>query len=214
MDPEVLLEQLRNGAQSGRKVKSLELVHAVCKEQIQRGSIDFSIATVGSITKAKGGPAAQSIRNKSGEDYRAIIACWAKHAVDRSGSKPGKGDSPLSTVLQKIEDPAVRAVMGAVIAQNKKLVGEVNLLKSNSNVVIDQRRFVSAVHIEDEICAPVPSLNAFTESEVYALRHAISKELLEQEGWSIDGAGRILNSRGRVVFKPGFATAIAKIVES
>lgn len=45
----------------------------------------------------------------------------------------------MNAVLERIADPAVRAVMGAVLAENRRLRNEVRLLKANANVVIDRR---------------------------------------------------------------------------
>lgn len=211
MEPEVLLQELKSAAKNSRRIKNLDILHAVCQEQFERGSKDFTVATIGRLSEEKHGPATQSIRNKSGECYSALIACWARHTGGTVKRLPKPADTPLAAILEKIDDPAVRAVMGAVLAQNKKLLGEVNLLKNNANVVIDQRRIISSEHMSDEMSA-VPSLNVFTESEISALRHAISKELLEQEGWSVDQHGRLLNNKGRAIFKPGFATAILKVI--
>ncbi len=49
-------------------------------------------------------------------------------------------------------------------------------------------------------------------SEIEALRHAVSDRLLRDEGWTSDAEGRVLNEAGRVIFKPGYVTAIRKII--
>jgi hypothetical protein len=59
----------------------------------------------------------------------------------------------------------------------------------------------------------LPVCDGLTETEEEALRHATSERLLENEGWHTDDSGRILNSRGRVIFK-GLVTAIQKIIGS
>lgn len=60
----------------------------------------------------------------------------------------------------------------------------------------------------------LPVCDGLTETEKEALRHATSERLLENEGWHTDDSGRILNSRGRVIFKAGLVTAIQKIIGS
>ena len=60
-----------------RKARSLRLIHAVCVEQQDRGSNDYSIATIGRLSADRGGPAAGAIRNKTGEAYRALINTFA-----------------------------------------------------------------------------------------------------------------------------------------
>jgi hypothetical protein len=36
--------------------------------------------------------------------------------------------------------------------------------------------------------------------------------LLQDEGWTTDAEGRVRNDAGRVIFKPGYVTAIRKII--
>lgn len=48
-------------------------------------------------------------------------------------------------MLDKIDNPVVRAVMGAVLAENRKLKDKVNLLKAIAEVVFDIRQTVVTV---------------------------------------------------------------------
>jgi len=99
------------------------------------------------------------------------------------------------------------------LAENRKLRGEVNLLKANAQVVIDARSFSPASPSpQTETVQILPASFGLTASEKEALDHAISHKLMKDEGWSIDAYGRILNEKGRAIFKPGFATAIRKIL--
>lgn len=132
MHPDQLLERLKAGAGT-RKAKSLDILNAVCREQFERGSKDFTIATIGKLSEDK------SIHNKTGDDFKALISAWANHTGGSVKRLPKQPDNPLYAVLEKIPDPAVRAVVGSVLAENKKLRGEVNILKRNTQVVIDQR---------------------------------------------------------------------------
>lgn len=211
MNPEQLLDQLKTSA-TIRKVKSLEVLNAVCREQFERGSKDFTIATIGRLSEEKGGPAAQSIRNKTGDDFKALISAWVNHTGGSTKRQPKLNDNPLYAVLEKIPDPAVRAVMGSVLADNKKLKGEVNLLKRNAQVVIDQRPATVTASMSPQMVQILPVFTGLTDSEKEALRHAISDKLMSDEGWRIDESGRILNERGRTVFKAGFALAIRKVL--
>ena len=210
MNPELLLEQLKASA-SARKAKSLEILHSVCREQFERGSKDFSVALVGRLSEAQGGPATQTIRNKTGDDFKALISAWDNYTGGSVKRQPKLNDNPLYAVLEKIPDPAVRAVVGIVLAENKKLKGEVNLLKRNAGVVIDQRpvEIVSASLQQVQI---LPAFNGLTLSEKEALRFSVSDKMLQDEGWKSDASGRIMNERGRVLFKPGFVSAIQKVL--
>lgn len=72
IDPIKLFGQLSENA-STRKKRSLEIIHNICKEQNERGSKDFSIPTISRLSVKEKGPSEQTIRNKSGEDYRVLM---------------------------------------------------------------------------------------------------------------------------------------------
>lgn len=210
MNPELLLEQLKSSA-NVRRTKSLEILHSVCREQFERGSKDFSIALIGRLSEEQGGPATQTIRNKTGDDFKALISAWANYTGGSVKRQPKLNDNPLYAVLEKIPDPAVRAVVGVVLAENKKLKGEVNLLKRNAGVVIDQRP-VELMPVPQQQVQILPAFNGLTFTEKEALRFAVSDKMLQDEGWESDASGRIMNGRGRVIFKPGFVSAIQKVL--
>ncbi|MFY9329487.1 MAG: gamma-mobile-trio protein GmtX [Georgfuchsia sp.] len=210
MHPDELLEQLKATA-SQRKAKNLDIIHAVCREQHERGSADFSVATISKIAQERGGPVKSTIHNKTGDDFKGLIKAWADHTGGVTRKVRKVRENPVYAVLDKIPDPAVRAVMGAVLAENKKLRGEVNVLKANTEVVIDQRT-TSASHPKETIQI-LPASTGLTDSEKEALRHAISNKLMQDEGWSQDDHGRILSAKGRTIYKVGYVTAIRKIIE-
>lgn len=210
MHPEELLTQLKAAADA-RKVKSLDIVHAICREQVERGSSDFSVATIARLSVERGGPAAQTIHNKTGDAFKGLIKAWADHAGGLL-KKPAKAiENPMQAVLAKIQDPAVRAVMGAVLAENKSLKNEVRLLKAHTNIVIDRRGQVGQIPSSTPVQI-LPARHGLTEIEIEALRDAISHRHMEDEGWTEDGHGRILNDKGRAVFKVGYVTGIRRIV--
>lgn len=209
MHPDELLEQLKASA-TPRKAKNLDIIHAVCREQHERGSSDFSVATISKIAQERGGPVKSTIHNKTGDDFKGLIKAWADHTGGATRKVRKVSENPVYAVLDKIPDPAVRAVMGAVLAENRKLRGEVNLLKANTEVVID-RRTVSASQPKDTIQI-LPASAGLTDSEKEALRHAISDKLMQDEGWTQDDHGRVLNARGRAIHKVGYVTAIRKII--
>ncbi len=212
MIPDQLLEQLKTNA-NARKQRSLNIIHQVCREQHKLGSRDFSVATIGRLSEGKGGPKAQSIRNKRGEDFRALISAWANHTGGsmKKQSKPDK--SPVYALLDKIPDPAVRAVFGTVLAENTKLKGQVNLLKRQSEVVIDQRSATwQPQQLPQQTVDVLPPFIDLTDSEIEALTHAISDKLMKTEGWKVEANGRVKNVSGRTLYRAGYITAIKKIL--
>jgi hypothetical protein len=191
MDPDVFLEQLKTSAGT-RKAKSLDILHEVCREQFKRGSKDFSVGTIGRLSGERGGLATQSIRNATGDDFKALVSVWANHTGGSEKRQPKVHETPLYAVLEKIPDPAVRAVIGPVLAENKKLKGEVNLLKRNAQIVIDQRPTAGRAG-EGKGGVQVVLAGALTDTEKEALRHACSSKLLQDEGWHVDESGRVLS---------------------
>lgn len=53
MHPDDLLDQLKKTA-SPRKQQTLELIYDICREQYERGSKDFSVATIARIAADRG----------------------------------------------------------------------------------------------------------------------------------------------------------------
>lgn len=211
MHPDELLEQLKANA-NPRKQKNLDVIHAVCREQYERGSKDFSVATISRIAQERGGPATSTIHNKTGDDFKGLIRAWATHTGGVTRKVRKATNNPVWDVLDRIPDPAVRSVMGAVLAENKKLRGEVNLLKQHANIVIDYREKSGESGESARSGDYLPADFGLTNTEKEALRHAISEKLLKEEGWKEDQHGRILTDIGSPIFKIGFATAIRKIL--
>jgi hypothetical protein len=212
MNPEELLEKLKANA-NPRKQKNLDLIHVVCREQFERGSKDFSVATITKISQERGGPVASTIHNKTGDDFKGLIKAWADHTGGTNRKVRKTTNNPFWDVLDQIPNPSVRSIMGAVLAENKKLRGEVSVLRANANITIDFRTAPGERIKSTDSVQVLPADFGLTDSEKVALRHAISDKLLRDEGWNQDEHGRILKiDNNRAIFKIGFVTAIRKIL--
>lgn len=210
MTPDELLNLLK-AKSNMRKQRSLDLINGICQEQVDRGSKDYSIATIGRLSVDKGGPSPQTIRNKGGKDFRALIASWAEHSKGAMKKPPKVRENGISAILGKITDPAVRSIVGSILAVNSKLQREVNLLKQHADIVIDRRTIQHSLTTQN--VSELPTVATLTPTEITALSHAISPELMEQEGWTVEPSGRITNQVGRSIFKAGFTTAVKKCIE-
>jgi len=114
----------------------------------------------------------------------------------------------MQTKLRKISDVGVRAVMGAVLAENSKLKGQINLLKTKSNIIIDRRKTqFSAIN------ALPTTTNSLADDEKESLQHAFSEENINEQQWSVDESGRVRSKGGHVIFKVGFVTGYKKILD-
>ena len=208
IDPDDLLEQLKKTA-TPRKQKSLEVIHDVCREQYERGSRDFSVATIARIAADRNGPGRGAIHNKTGDDYKGLIKAWAEHTGGITRKVRRAAENPYDALIEKIENPALRSMMSGVLAENRKMRHQISLLKAENGRVIDMRPAQPAHHAPVEV---LPAASGLLPTEIDALRHAISDRLLEDMGWKIDADGGVLNERGRQIFKIGFAQAIRKII--
>lgn len=206
MHPDDLLERLKECANQ-RKKRNLDIIHSICREQFERGSKDFSVATIARLAQQHGGPVKSTIHNKTGDDFKGIINAWAAHTGGSTKRERKVTENPVYAVLDKIERADVRSVMGSVLAENKSLRRQLDILKANTKVVIDLRTRDSSPQPE-----LLPAADTLTESEKAALRHAISEQTMKNEGWSQDAYGRILNEKNRVIFNIGFVSAVRKIL--
>lgn len=213
MHPDDMLAQLLESA-SKRRRASLEIIHAVCREQHERGAKDFSIATIARLSEAKGGPAETTIRNKTGEEYQGLIKCWASHTGGSPRKLPKPSEDPLLDLVGSVEKPEVRAILASVVAENRKLKREVNLLKHqvSQTAVLDLRELPKGDATPPHTGELLPSAKQLTDSEMAALREAISPEKLADEGWSIDAQGFVISDSGRRIYRVGYVSAIKKLI--
>lgn len=200
-DPTELLELLSKDADP-RKVKSLRVIHDICQDQRARGSMDFSVATIGRLSCERGGPAGGAIRNATGEAYRAII----KAHLDAAGGKKPKGRPHKAdeNPFEGITDPVLRARIGILLAENQSLRGQ--LLAARSFASKD-----SSVDLRTGIVTE--NTQILTKQEFFALEHAFSQENLAAHGWHVTENGRIVSECGTIIFKTGVASGILSIMQ-
>ncbi|ELV8766798.1 gamma-mobile-trio protein GmtX [Vibrio vulnificus] len=191
LSPEKVLKQLKSNA-SSRTQSSLDAVFTVCKEQQERGLSDFSYSTIARLGKGRGVPAAQSIRNKTGEPYRTLIASFIS-AVPESSTTQAK--TPLKgknySWIDELEDPVVRLQANILYSQKKeaeKLLQEV--------VPINQ-----VIEVFDGVGSS-PSSCKLTELERSALEYILSPEFLRRNQLELGENGSIVSSDKKKSFLP------------
>ena len=216
MHPDELFANLFENAGT-RKKRNLEIIQAVCREQFERGSKDYSVATISRLSVERGGPAKSTIHNKTGCDFQTLIKAWASH-TGGALKKPAKRTSGFdySELLSKIPDPAIRSIVGAALAENTKLRRELAVLKSNTEFVVDRRTkaITLSAGVEAQVAQVIPASFGLSDVEKEALAHAISDQHLEDEGWEADEYGRVVSTRTkRAVFKVGFIAALRKVLQ-
>ncbi len=209
--PDELYKKLCENATS-RKKKTLALVHEVCRKQSESDLKDFSIGTIAGLMADKGGLSEQALRNKNAEPYRLLINRWAEYS-NTTTKKPKK--TAITTlndeILSQISEPTVKALVGMIIAENKKLKNENNMLKNQTCITIDMRNQKSAVSSNSDVVV-VSAIDNLTETEISALKDAVSDRFFKERGWTADEQGRV-KEKGYPVYKTGYVTAIKKILE-
>jgi hypothetical protein len=204
-DPKEVYEAIFNQLTNNRTKKSLEAIHEVCKEQHGIGASDFRIATIAKLGAKRGVPSVQTIRNKTGEHYRALIKAW--QAVGEKTEKANKKNVVSSGKydwVNRVEDPTLRYFVLDLVAQVHHLSAENKALASVKKLNIDYR----SGPIEEN----KEKLPAFLNHEVDALKAAIDDNFLTRQGWVRGDRGCIKDANGKVVFKNGWIDVIEKIL--
>ena len=210
--PDAVLESLLAKAERSNRRNNLTRMHELCRKQHEAGSRDFSLSAIGRLAEAEGIMKGRALYNARSADYKALIEAWGAYA----GPPAPKAPKTLASheYLMRIEDPAIRSIMQAIIAERDKLKAQLNVLKANTQVTVD-RRPLGATVASATGAQPVAVLALaaqLTPSQREALQKAVSADYLEERGLKEGSHGEIVNERGRTLFEVGFASAIRKVL--
>lgn len=211
--PDAVLESMLAKAERSNRRTNLTKMHELCRKQHEAGFRDFSLSAIGRLAEHEGIMKGRALYNAQSADYKALIEAWAAYA----GPPAPKPPKTLASheYLMRIEDPAIRSIMQAIIAERDKLKAQLNTLKAHAQVTVDRRPLGATVSAAPG-AQPVAVLTLpaqLTPSEREALQKAVSTDYLEERGLREGSHGEIVNARGRMVFEVGFARAIRKILD-
>lgn len=212
--PEQVLAALKACARP-QTCRALEVVNSVCAQAHQVGARDFSLATIGRLTEQRHGPSMRTLYNEKSAHYRTLIKAWADYTAKTSGRLDITPPKPMAEedLLRKIEDPALRGVFGAIVAERNRLRSELALLRAQANIVVDRRSYPGEINMANgKVMQILTGSHQLLPLEKESLARAISADLLRQEGWSEGPNGEILNAKGRRLYGLGYATAIRKLL--
>ncbi|MGB5120984.1 MAG: gamma-mobile-trio protein GmtX [Vibrio fluvialis] len=190
ISPQIVLEQLKKTV-SSRIQSSLDAIYQICIEQQERGLSEFSYSTIARLGKGRGVPAAQSIRNKTGEPYRTLIASFVKASGKSEKPKATTSKSKRYAWIDELKDPVVK--LQANILYSQKIAAE-KLVKEIAP--IDQ---VIEIFDGDSSASSTAKL---TNLERDALEHLISSEFLRRQRLEIGPNGSILTVDEQETFFP------------
>lgn len=210
--PDAVLESLLAKAVRSNRRANLAAMHEICRRQHETNSRDFSLPAIGRLAEAGGILKGRALYNAQSADYRSLIEAWAAYA----GPPVPKPPKTLASheYLMRIEDPAIRSIMQAIIADRDKLKAQLNVLKAHTQLTVDRRPLGANVATAPDT-QPVTVLAMaarLTPSEREALQKSVSADYLEARGLQEGSHGEIVNERGRTVFEVGFARAIRKVL--
>lgn len=217
IDAQAIFEDLKAQV-STRQSKSLSVLNDVLKSQHAVGERNFSIAEIARLSVQRGGPSAQTIRNKTGLVFRQLIEAWAAQA----GASMKSPVNPLAKgnripkdyeLLERLSDPALRALFGQIIAERNRYRNELNTLKAHSELIVDKRpmqQFEQPIEKGGVQLMQTPNLN---DMEVEALKAAISDEFFERLEWTVSEFGQVKDEDGRGIYKHGYVNAIKKVLK-
>lgn len=207
VNPDVLLQELIASA-TPRTTRSLNLLHQVLKKQSESDKKDFSIATIGRLSSEAGGPSVQTIRNRTGKHFQQLIETWAAY-TGTTTKKPLSArqkqmlNSNDQQIMDSIQDPVLRAVVGSLIAERNRYRDQLNTLKANADLFIDKTL------VPNPDSGTEPSL---TPMELEALEHATSAEFFEDMQWIVMPTGQVKTKAGTEVYKRGYQTGIQRLL--
>lgn len=197
MSPEETLGYLIS-VTSSRAHRALNAIYDVCGEQLERGLSDFSVSTISRLGFTRGVPKAQSIRNKTGESYRALIKSFADHSpAKKIVLRPKSADA----WIDDIKDPRLKLlvqIQASQLAEAHTIAREI--IPPGFEIYVDDRRASNIEH----------KLNAV---ERRALEYVLSDEFMCQWGFKLGGFGDVVDAGGVKVFKPGTIDAIKKALD-
>ena len=198
MSPEELLIELKKDVKL-KVEQTLQAIYEVCAEQKKRGLSDFSFSTIARLGEGRGVPKAQSIRNKTGKPYRALIKCFEDN-IDQKKSKNKVYKGKLDWI-NEIEDVRLKILVAhqaSQLAEAKRTIKEF----TPPDMVIN---------INDGLGVQT---DFFTPLEKAALEYLVSDEFLDKWRFKKGAHGDVLNENGDRIFKIATLDAVDKALKN
>lgn len=200
MNPEELLNKLKLGS-SLKNQQSLDVIYEICIEQQERGIHDFSISTIAKLGSHRGVPKAQSIRNKTGEKYRALIQYFADNASQKSKlTKPSPTENHWIEEIQNPKHQLLVRILASELKEAQQIIREIVPPKQRIDIY-DHKNMTNDQSFK------------LSEQEVRALQYLLSTDF--QKKWSLKPThfGELVDESNKPVFKVSTLDALRKALE-
>ncbi len=179
-----------------RTKKTLDAIYEVCIDQMERGANDFSIITISRLGAKRGVPKPQSIRNKSGEKYRALIDSFSNMASGDVNSSSPSGDDWIEEIANARHKLLVRS-----------LLSELKNAKSKLNEIIPPG---TRIDVYDHRSQKTSEEERLSQQERRAMEYLISNEFFGKWNFCATEFGEVVDENGQVVFKAATIDAVKK----
>ena len=200
MKAEVFLKELKKNT-SIKIQQSLDAIYEVCMEQQERGIHDFSISTIAKLGSNRGVPKAQSIRNKTGDKYKALIQYFA----DIASQKPKllKPSESTNAWIDEIENPKHQLlvrIMASELKEAQQMIREIIPPKQRIDIY-DHKNMIPDQTFK------------LSDQEVRALQYLLSTDF--QKKWNLKPTafGELVDESNKPVFKVSTLDALRKALE-
>ena len=200
MNSEELLNRLKHGS-SLKIQQSLDAIYEICVEQQERGIHDFSVSTIAKLGFNRGVPRAQSIRNKTGEKYRAIIQSFEDFSSQiPKRRKPSQSDNAWIDEIQNPKHQLLVRIMASELKEAQQMIREIIPPKQSIDIY-DHKNMI-----------PDQSFK-FSDQEVRALQYLLSSDF--QKKWNLKPThfGELVDESNKPVFKVSTLDALRKALE-
>lgn len=194
--PEELLVKLKSSS-TPKTCKTLDVIYDICREQEQRGLNEFSVAAISRLGHKRGVPKAQSLRNKYGEAYRALLKSFEeKNARFETTNEPKDEDSWIDEIKNPKHKLLARMQASELAAAHRRL-----------------RDFVppgTRIEVKDYQNYAFEEERTLSDLERRALEYLISEEFLGKWDFARSEYGEIVDSKGAVVLRAATVDAVKK----
>ncbi len=199
MIPEELLEKMKQGA-SAKVKETLDAVYEICREQQERGINDFSIATIAKLGAKRGVPKAQSIRNKSGDKYKALITAFVDSSGAHKNNRISKSDSDWIDEIPNPKHQLLARIMASELKELKQVLQE---------IVPPRQR----IEIYDYKSSRLQDVSRLSEQEKRAIEYILSDAFKNKWHLTQNEYGEMIDEHGTPVFKTSTVDALRKALE-
>lgn len=216
INPDEVLVNLKS--KFGKRAhRNLDTIHEICRKiHDGRGQRDYSPTAVGAKSGAVGGPKINTLLSPGGRHFRELIRAWAEFGGTTTAKPSARPAVAGDSVLEAIDDPVIRSLIGPCLAELKRVKAELNLLKSIPHTISlsGDRVDVSAPSklTRTEVIEPVSALH---QQEASALDVFLDQRWQRKNGLKVSSYGQLIAAKdlqeGHALTPIAFIDAISKL---